>query len=277
MLNREADGFSYLWAVRKTPPDKEGRLESPGARGQTTSMQKYAFLSDEWVGEAKRIYAEAGAGGAIADSTNLAPVRVNLIVTDAPFSSAPVDAHVDTSAGRIDIDVGHLQQPDVTISLGYDTARSLFVQGDVQSVLQAFLGGRIKVDGDLSKLLDPRSGIWPSPSASAAPRPGAPRGGVAGAGAGGGSGEAMDTEGAPESAFAQGPAVGEDAYGSGVAGGGVAGGGVAGGGVAGGGVADGEGSAGPAGPGQSGLGQQGFGFGGPEARDVAIRLQEITE
>ncbi len=49
-------------------------------------MQKYAFLSDEWVGEAKRIYAEAGVGGAIAGATTLAPVRVNLIVTDAPFS-----------------------------------------------------------------------------------------------------------------------------------------------------------------------------------------------
>ncbi len=138
-------------------------------------MPKYAFLSDEWVGEAKRIYAEAGAGGVTAGSTGLAPVRVNLVVTDAPFSSVPIDAHVDTSAGRFDIDVGHLAQPDVTISLGYDTARSLFVQGDVQAVLQAFLGGRIKVDGDLSKLLDPRSGIFPGtsgPAAATSPRPG---------------------------------------------------------------------------------------------------------
>jgi hypothetical protein len=132
-------------------------------------MPKYAFLSDEWVGEAKRIYAEAGASGVIGGTTTLAPVRVNLVVTDAPFSPAPVDAHVDTSAGRFDIDVGHLDGPDVTISLDYVTARSLFVQGDVQAVLQAFLGGRIKVDGDLSKLLDPRSGIWPGPSSAAAP------------------------------------------------------------------------------------------------------------
>ncbi len=132
-------------------------------------MTKYAFLSDEWVGEAKRIYAEAGTGGVTAGATGLAPVRVNLVVTDAPFSPAPIDAHVDTSAGGFDIDVGHVPDPDVTISLGYDTARSLFVQGDVQAVLQAFLGGRIKVDGDLSKLLDPRSGIFPGPGGGAAP------------------------------------------------------------------------------------------------------------
>ena len=134
-------------------------------------MTKYAFLSDEWVGEAKRIYAESDADGAMAGTANLAPVRVNLVVTDAPFSPAPIDAHVDTSAGRFDIDVGHVAEPDVTISLGYDTARSLFVQGDVQAVLQAFLGGRIKVDGDLTKLLDPRSGIFPASPAAGSPRP----------------------------------------------------------------------------------------------------------
>ncbi len=146
-------------------------------------MPKYAFLSDEWVGEAKRIYAEGGAGE-VAGGAGLAPVRVNLVVTEVPFSEFPVDAHVDTSGGRFDIDVGHVAEPDVTISLAYDTARSLFVQGDVQAVLQAFLGGRIKVDGDLSKLLDPRSGIWPGgPSAPAPPGPAVAPQGLAGGGA----------------------------------------------------------------------------------------------
>jgi hypothetical protein len=143
-------------------------------------MPKYPFLSDGWVDEAQRIYADADIGGALGGAS-LTPVRVNLIVTGVPFSPASLDAHVDTSAGRLDIGTGHLEGPDVTVSLGYDTARSLFVQGDVQAVLQAFLGGRIKVDGDLSKLLDPRSGIFPG----AAPAPpgstsgGAPAGGQA--------------------------------------------------------------------------------------------------
>jgi hypothetical protein len=147
-------------------------------------MPKYAFLSDEWVAEAKRIYAETGTGGAAAGGAGLAPVRVNLVVTDAPFSPAPIDAHVDTSAGGFDIDVGHVPEPDVTISLGYDTARSLFVQGDVQAVLQAFLGGRIKVDGDLSKLLDPRSGIFPGSGGTTSPGPGFANPGAASQGGG---------------------------------------------------------------------------------------------
>ncbi len=169
-------------------------------------MPKYAFLSDEWVGEAKRIYAEVGAGGVTAGGAGLAPVRVNLVVTDAPFSPAPIDAHVDTSAGGFDIDVGHVPEPDVTISLGYDTARSLFVQGDVQSVLQAFLGGRIKVDGDLSKLLDPRSGIFPGSGGPTAPGPGFANRGAAGqdaASQGGGEPGAGGPDGANQGPFGQ--------------------------------------------------------------------------
>lgn len=134
-------------------------------------MPKYPFLSDEWVNEARRIYSEAevsGAGG-VSGGRAMAPVRVNLIVAEAPFSAAALDAHVDTSSGRLNIDTGHLTNPDVTVSMTYDTARSLFVQGDIQAVMQAFLGGRIKVDGDLTKLLDPQSGIWPT---AAPPNPG---------------------------------------------------------------------------------------------------------
>ena len=152
-------------------------------------MAKYPFLSDAWVAEAKLIYARAEADGASAGEGAPAAVRVNLVVTEVPFSATAIDAHVDTSAGRLAIDTGHVPQPDVTVSLDYATARSLFVSGDVQAALQAFLTGRIKVDGDLSKLLDPRSGIWPrsggsGPAAGGQPG-GAEAGGPVGAGLGG--------------------------------------------------------------------------------------------
>jgi len=124
-------------------------------------MAKYPFLSDEWVTEARRIYGQAEAAGAMSGEAAPAQVRVNLVVTEVPFSEGVVDAHVDTSAGGIALGTGHLTAPDVTVSLDYATARALFVSGDVQAALQAFLTGRIKVDGDLTKLLDPRSGIWP--------------------------------------------------------------------------------------------------------------------
>ena len=149
-------------------------------------MAKYPFLSDEWLGEARRIYAAADLSGPLAAEEAPASVRVNLVVTDVPFSAAPLDAHVDTSGGRLAIDTGHLPGADVTVSLDYATARSLFVAGDAQSVMQAFLAGRIKVDGDLSKLLDPRSGLWAGGGAMARPAP-----------AGGGSQAPLGSPGPP--------------------------------------------------------------------------------
>jgi putative sterol carrier protein len=130
-------------------------------------MAKYPFLSDQWVTEARRIYAEVQAEGALPAGSNVPPVRLNLVVNEAPFASEPLKAHIDTSEGHIAIDMGHLEKPDVTVSLDYLTARSLFIAGDVQAVMQAFLGGRIRVDGDMTKLLDPRSGIWPAGGATA--------------------------------------------------------------------------------------------------------------
>ena len=159
-------------------------------------MPKYPFLSDEWVVEAQRIYAEVEASGGLAGAS-FSPVRVNLVITDAPFSDRPIDAHVDTSSGGVTISTGHLPSPDVTVSMGYGTARALFVAGDVQTVMQAFLGGRIRVDGDLSKLLDPRSGIWPTAPTSWAP-PAQPGGGGAGGAGEGLSGPAGGPPGASD-------------------------------------------------------------------------------
>lgn len=135
-------------------------------------MPKYPFLSDEWVAEAKRIYAEAGPS--LLAGAAPAPVKVNLVVTGAPFSDGPVNAHLDTSDGKVTIDAGHLPDPDVTVSLDYVTARGLFIAGDTQALMQAFLSGRVRVDGNLSKLLDPSSGIWPgSPGLSSGASQGA--------------------------------------------------------------------------------------------------------
>lgn len=125
-------------------------------------MAKFPFLSDDWVAQARKIYAEVQAEGALPSGNELNSVRLNLVVNDAPFSGEPLKAHMDTTGGHIAIDMGHLDKPDVTVSLDYSTARTLFVVGDVQAVMQAFLAGRIRVDGDMTKLLDPRSGIWPA-------------------------------------------------------------------------------------------------------------------
>lgn len=112
-------------------------------------MAKYAFLSDEWVSEAHKIRAE------YQDRAPKVPipVKMNLIVKDVPFGDGPVQAHLDTTSGELDLDVDHLEGPDLTMTVDYPTARAILVDGDPQAVMTAFMGGRIKVDGDITKLL----------------------------------------------------------------------------------------------------------------------------
>ena len=112
-------------------------------------MAQYQFLSDEWLAEARRIRAEYH------DKTPQIPVtvRMNQIIQDVPFGDGVIHAHVDTSSGDLEMETGHLESPDLTVTLSYDTAKAILVDGDAQAAMQAFLGGRIKVDGDITKML----------------------------------------------------------------------------------------------------------------------------
>jgi putative sterol carrier protein len=108
----------------------------------------YDFLSEEWLSEARKIRAEYKSLAApTAD-----PVRINLVVTEVPDSGS-IDAHLDTSGGELDIERGHLDGVDLTVTLDYGTAKALFVEGNSQAAMSGFMAGKIRVDGDMSKLL----------------------------------------------------------------------------------------------------------------------------
>lgn len=107
------------------------------------------FLSETWIAEARAIRAEHA--GQLSPPAN--PVKVNLVVRDVPFGEPTLDAHLDTTAGELDIELGHVDGAEVTVTLDYATARSIVVDQDPQAVMGAFLGGRIKVDGDVTKVL----------------------------------------------------------------------------------------------------------------------------
>jgi hypothetical protein len=116
---------------------------------QGTLTTKHEFLSPEWTEAAREVHEE------FADQAPppLVPVRMNLVVSEVPFGDGTVDAHLDTSSGRIELDTGHLDEADLTIVLDYETAKALLIQQDPQAGMQAFMAGRIRVDGDMSKLL----------------------------------------------------------------------------------------------------------------------------
>ncbi len=123
----------------------------------------YPFLSPDWMNAAR----------ALRDTLprpETAPpvaVRMNLVVTDTPFD-ADVHGHIDTSDGEVVIEDGHLEGPDLTVTVDYATARAIFIDQDAAAAMQAFMGGRIKVDGDMTKMLAMQaSAAAPDPNAQA--------------------------------------------------------------------------------------------------------------
>jgi putative sterol carrier protein len=121
----------------------------------------YPFLSDDWLEEARKIRAEyAGRAPAMGAS-----VRMNLVVTEVPFTDTDIDAHMDTSSGELILETGHLDAPDLKVTVDYDTAKAILIEGNPQVGMQAFMAGKVKVEGDMAKLMALTAG--PAPDASA--------------------------------------------------------------------------------------------------------------
>ena len=112
-------------------------------------MSQHPFLSETWIEESKRIREE------FQDQvpTVAVSVRMNQIITEVPFDPGVIHAHVDTSSGQLQMDTGHLDAPDLTVTLTYTTAKAILVDGDAQAAMNAFMSGRIKVEGDITKMI----------------------------------------------------------------------------------------------------------------------------
>jgi len=111
-------------------------------------MSTYPFLSDDWIIEARRIREEYDSGASVPHQ-----VRMNLVVTEVPFGEGSIDAHLDTSEGSVRLDLGHLDPADLKVTVDYLTAKSILVEGNSQAGMQAFMAGKIRVEGDMAKLM----------------------------------------------------------------------------------------------------------------------------
>jgi putative sterol carrier protein len=111
--------------------------------------EQYEFLSDEWLAAVRRIREE------MPDPEGDPPVtmKMNVVVTQTPFEHGDMRGHVDTSNGQLLVEEGHLDAPDLTVTVEYDTAKSIFVEQDLTVAMQAFMSGRVKVQGDITKLM----------------------------------------------------------------------------------------------------------------------------
>jgi putative sterol carrier protein len=117
-------------------------------------VAQHAFLSDEWMAAAKAIRDEY-------EGKTAAPphsMRMNQIVTEVPFGDGTIHAHLDTSGGEMIMETGHLENPDLTVTLDYATAKAILVDGNPQAGMQAFMAGKIKVQGDMTKMMAMQGG-----------------------------------------------------------------------------------------------------------------------
>jgi putative sterol carrier protein len=110
---------------------------------------KYEFLTPEWIEAAKKIRDESGAPS----NAPAHQIRMNQIITDAPFTDDEIRVHMDTTEGELKLDEGHIDSPDLTVTVDWQTAKAIFVDQNPQAGMQAFMAGKIKIFGDMTKLM----------------------------------------------------------------------------------------------------------------------------
>jgi putative sterol carrier protein len=109
----------------------------------------YAFLSEEWMVEARAIRAKYE--DQMPDIT--IPIRINQVITDVPFGEGELKTFVDTSGGQMVLEIGELDEPDAVLTVDYATAKSMIVDQDPTAAMQAFMSGQIKIQGDMMKIM----------------------------------------------------------------------------------------------------------------------------
>lgn len=107
------------------------------------------FLSDAWFDAVREIRTR------YADQTSPVPykLKLNQVITAVPFGEGERRIHIDTTGGEMLLELGELADADATITTDYDTAKKLIVEQDQAAAMQAFMAGKIVVQGDMGKLM----------------------------------------------------------------------------------------------------------------------------
>ena len=112
------------------------------------------FLSDAWLDEVESLEAPPATGAA-------ADLVLNVVVTGTPDG----DRELHMKAGKFER--GRTDGAPTKVTIPYDVAKAMFVDGNPQAVMQAFMAGQIKVEGDMTKLMAMQSAGGPTPEQTA--------------------------------------------------------------------------------------------------------------
>ena len=121
------------------------------------------FLSEEWARERHRRL-EQSRGLRVFRGIGSADLGIQSTVSDGP--QGVVDYYLKASGGTAELALGELEGADVTVSNDYTTATAIS-KGELNTQM-AFMQGKLKVGGNLAKLMMHQSavqdsGVTPSP------------------------------------------------------------------------------------------------------------------
>ena len=115
----------------------------------------HAFLSDAWFQEASRIRDEINPPVPEA----IKHIVVNLLVKNGP--NGDVEARIE--GGKFE--KGLAPNAPTKLTVPYDVAKAMFISGDQQASMQAFMTGQIQVEGDMGVLMQMQMAGPPSAEA----------------------------------------------------------------------------------------------------------------
>jgi putative sterol carrier protein len=102
----------------------------------------HPFLSDDWFAEVDKLRSEAPDPPAA-----LKDLTVNIVVEGGPDG----DKELHMTGGQFE--QGLADAAPTKLKVPYDVAKGMFIDGNQQAAMQAFMSGQIKVEGDMSKLM----------------------------------------------------------------------------------------------------------------------------
>ncbi|MGH3650188.1 MAG: SCP2 sterol-binding domain-containing protein [Acidimicrobiia bacterium] len=110
------------------------------------------FLSEEW---ARDVTTALNSHDGFKNAIGAAELGIQFEVEDAPDGN--VDYYLKSSGGTSNMAIGTLDDPDVTVKQSYDTA-SAISKGELNTQT-AFMTGKLKVSGNLAKLMMHQSAV----------------------------------------------------------------------------------------------------------------------
>jgi hypothetical protein len=111
----------------------------------------HTFLSDDWFEAVEGLRDEAPE-----PAPAMKDLKLNIVVAGGPDG----DREIHMAAGQFE--QGLVEGAPTKLTVPYDVAKSMFIDGNQQAGMQAFMSGQIKVEGDMTKLMAMQAGGAPT-------------------------------------------------------------------------------------------------------------------